>query len=723
MDQPVSRKRKKRRAALNVRNEAPIPACDTALWEQINQVNTKLTAYIQAIEQVALVSVTDKSGKIIYANEVFCEVSGYSQDELLGQNHRVLNSGHHPKAFFVNMWHEITHGRLWHEEICNRSKNGSLYWVDSTIVPLRNTDGQIDRYLSVRVDITANMEREGHLQKRLNARMCLFEMRREILQASQVGTLRNLILEKLVGAMQFSHLAVSSMLIDGKYYSSDTTMSPDTQHLPTLQGEIRSKHKVRGWIKVQYREPRPFLLPEEQDVIQSASEDFALWLERNETEEYVRYQANHDGLTQLPNRCHMKRILDRLIGERRHNIGRFAVLFIDLDHFKIINDSLGHETGDLLLKEVAKKLTSCVRKEDIVARQGGDEFIVLICNVNSYGDVETVAQKIVEQIKLPFTNNNSVLYIGASIGIAMFPDDGETVDTLLRSSDLAMYEVKQAGRNSYQFFSSEMNRLVVEGHRMKVALHEALNRHEFELYFQPIMDHSSQRIVSMEVLLRWRRAGNELVSPGKFIPLAEESGLIIPIGAWVLRAACQQIESWRRQGIEVPRLTVNLSMKQLGTKQFVHDVITILRETGVRADCITLEVTESMLAENTTDVAQKLHQLSSLGFHIAVDDFGTGYSCMALLKNYPIDLLKIDQTFVRNICADKNDAAIVIAIIAMAHGLGMRVVAEGVETPEQLDFLSEKNCDFYQGYLFYKPQPASDIVNSLRRSDVFVSLR
>jgi len=343
---------------------------------------------------------------------------------------------------------------------------------------------------------------------------------------------------------------------------------------------------------------------------------------------------------------------------------------------------------------------------------------VLICNVDSHRDAEAVAQKIAEQVKLPFTINNSVLYVSASIGIAMFPGDGETTDILLRSGDLAMYQVKQAGRNGYQFFSSEINKSMTERYRMKVALHEALDHHEFELYFQPIVDHANQNIVSMEVLLRWHRTGNELVPPDKFIPLAEESGLIIPIGAWVLRTACQQIESWRHQGIEVPRLTVNLSIKQLSAKQFMHDVHTILRETGVSANCITLEITESMLAENTTDIAQKLHQLSSLGFRIAIDDFGTGYSCMALLRNYPIDLLKIDQTFVRNICADKNDAAIVTAIIAMAHGLGMQVVAEGVETQGQLDFLSERNCDFYQGYLFYKPQPASDIVNSLRRSDV-----
>lgn len=718
MDQPISRKRKKRRAALSVLNDVVIPACDITQRIQVNELNARLMAYTQAIERIALVSITDKRGKIIYASDVFCRVSGYTQDELFGQDHRILNSGQHPKAFFVNMWREIAHGRLWHEKICNRSKNGSLYWVDSTIVPLRNTDGQIDHYLSVRIDITANMEGEGYLQKRLNARMRLFEMRREILQARQVDTLRNLTLEKLVGAMQFSHLAVSSILIDGKYYSSDKTILPDVQHLPALQSEIRSRQKVRGWIKVQYREPRPFLLPEEQDIVQAISEDFALWLERNETEEYVHYQANHDGLTQLPNRRYLKSILDRLIRERRHGNKRFAALFIDLDHFKIINDLLGHETGDLLLKEVARKLASCVRKEDIVAHQGGDEFIVLICNVDSHRDAEAVAQKIAEQVKLPFTINNSVLYVSASIGIAMFPGDGETADILLRSGDLAMYQVKQAGRNGYQFFSSEMNKSMTERYRMKVALHEALDRHEFELYFQPIVDHASQHIVSMEVLLRWHRTDNELVPPDKFIPLAEESGLIIPIGAWVLRTACQQIESWRRQGIEVPRLTVNLSIKQLSAKQFMHDVLTILRETGGRADCITLEITESMLAENTTDIAQKLHQLSSLGFRIAIDDFGTGYSCMALLRNYPIDLLKIDQTFVRNICTDKNDAAIVIAIIAMAHGLGMQVVAEGVGTQEQLDFLSERNCDFYQGYLFYKPQPASDIVNSLRRSDV-----
>lgn len=718
MDQ--SHNGKNRPNAPAAQNEAAIPFCDIAPWSQINQINAELTAYIQAIEKVALVSLTDKSGKILYANEVFCQVSGYTQDELIGQDHRILNSGYHPKAFFVNMWREIAHGRLWHDEICNRTKNGSLYWVDSTIVPMRDIQGKIDRYLSVRVDITARKKKEDNLQKRLDARAHLYEIRCEILRAKQKDALCRLLLEKLVHVMQFSHLAVASITVDDEYHCSDKELSTDIRHLPALEGEIRTGKKTRGWIRVQYRESRPFLLPEEQDIIRMIAEDLALWLERNETSERIRFQANHDELTQLPNWRFLRDALNRFIREQRHKVDRFAVLFIDLDHFKMINDSLGHETGDLLLKKVARKLASCVRKHDIVARQGGDEFVVVLCSIEP-DDVESVVQKILKQIRSPLTINDSILYIDASIGIAMYPDDGKTVDALLRSSDLAMYEVKRTGRNGYRFFSSELNGWIVEKHRMKVDLHEALNRHEFELHFQPIMDRGGQTIASMEVLLRWRRLGKEWVPPDKFIPVAEESGLIIPIGRWILRSVCQQIKSWQQQGIDVPRLAVNLSLKQMDAKQFIHDVNAIFQETGVRADLITFEVTESMLAENPADIVQKLHQLASLGFRIAIDDFGTGYSCLALLKNYPISYLKIDKVFIRDICHDKNDAAIVNAIIAMAHGLEIEVVAEGVETQQQLDFLSERDCDFYQGYLFYKPLPANDIVNSLRSKDVSVS--
>ncbi|MGG7054813.1 EAL domain-containing protein [Nitrosomonas sp. ANs5] len=687
--------------------------------EQTNIANVELVAYIEAIERLALVSITDRKGRILHVNNIFCRVSGYSFSELLGQDHRILNSGAHPKAFFVNMWREIAHGRIWHQEICNRTKHGELYWVDSTIVPIKSGNDHIDRFLSVRVDITARKEREAYLEKRLKARDHLFEIRREILRAQSIASLIATILSRTVLAMQFPQAAVSTIYLDGKRYSSDALDQVRPRDPSTLQSDICVKHRVRGWIQVAYREPRPFLLPEERDLVQSVAEDFGAWLDRQETEAYVRYQADHDGLTQLPNRRYLKRKLKKLIEERRQEEGRFAIMFIDLDHFKGINDTLGHEMGDLLLKEVAARLLACMRHEDIVVRQGGDEFIVLIQSVQALVDVEIIAQKLVEQMMQPFCIENKVLRVGASVGIALFPEDGQDVKMLLRCGDLAMYQAKHAGRNGYQFFSRELDKLMAERHRTEVALRRALDNNELVLHFQPIVDDINASIASMEVLLRWQHPEDGLVPPARFIPLAEETGLIVPIGAWVIRTACLQINTWQQQGLTVPRLTINLSVRQLGMKDFVDDVRIILQETGVAADLITLEVTESMLAKNVNQVAAVLRSLSALGFRIAIDDFGTGYSCMSSLKHYPIDLLKIDRHFVRDVCIDENDAAIVTAIIAMAHGLGIEVVAEGVESIEQLDFLRKKNCKFYQGYLFCKPLPAAEIIHLLQKKTRF----
>lgn len=696
--------------------------------EQKNIANVELVAYIEAIERLALVSITDRKGRILHVNNIFCRVSGYSFSELLGQDHRILNSGTHPKAFFVHMWREIAYGRIWHQEICNRTKLGELYWVDSTIVPIKNGNDHIDRFLSVRVDITARKEREAYLEKRLKARDHLFEIRREILRAQNIESLIATILSRTVLAMQFPQAAVSTIYLDGKRYSSDVTDQVLPSGPSALQNEICVKRKVRGWIQVAYREPRPFLLPEERDLVQSVAEDFGAWLDRQETEAYVRYQADHDGLTQLPNRRYLKRKLKKLIearrrvmAERRQEESRFAIMFIDLDHFKAINDTLGHEMGDLLLKEVAARLLACMRHEDIVVRQGGDEFIVLIQRVQTLVDVEIIAQKLVEQMMQPFCIENKMLRVGASVGIAMFPEDGQDVKMLLRCGDLAMYQAKHAGRNGYRFFSRELDKLMAERHRTEVALRRALDNSELVLHFQPIVDDINAGIASMEVLLRWQHPEDGLVPPARFIPLAEETGLIVPIGAWVIRTACLQIKTWQQQGLIVPRLTINLSVRQLGMKDFAGDVMAILQETGVAANLITLEVTESMLVENVSEVAAVLCSLSALGCRVAIDDFGTGYSCMSSLKHYPIDFLKIDQHFVRDICTDENDAAIVTAIIAMAHGLGMEVVAEGVESIEQLDFLRKKHCRFYQGYLFCKPLPAAEIIHLLQKQTLFLN--
>ena len=437
--------------------------------------------------------------------------------------------------------------------------------------------------------------------------------------------------------------------------------------------------------------------------------------ERKDSEQRILYMASYDALTQLPNRTLLQdRIQQALVHNHRHNL-QAAVLFIDLDKFKIINDTLGHDYGDSLLKEASLRLQAEVRSEDTVARHGGDEFIILLSTIAQPQDAGLIAQKLLESLVLPFFIKGKELHISASIGIAIYPDDGHDMETLLKNSDIAMYHAKETGRNNYQFFSAKMNEQAAEKQAISSYLRHAVKRNELFLVYQPVVDMVSGQMSGMEVLLRWQHPDLGLISPVKFIPLAEESGLILAIGDWVLRTACLQLREWQLQGYEVPRMAINLSAKQFRQTALVENIAMILAETGVAAHNIGIEITESMLVQNIDEVAATLLVLSNMGLEISIDDFGTGYSSLSYLKRFPIHKLKIDKSFVNDIAIHPDDAAIVKAIIAMAHGLQMSVVSEGVETNDQFEFLREHGCEQYQGYLYSMPLPAAKIESKLKR--------
>ena len=436
--------------------------------------------------------------------------------------------------------------------------------------------------------------------------------------------------------------------------------------------------------------------------------------DRKDAEQRISYMASHDALTSLPNRTLLQdRIQQTLVHNQRRNL-QAAVLFVDLDKFKIINDSLGHDIGDELLKEAAARLVADVRSEDTVARQGGDEFIILLATISNPQDAAIIGQKILDSLCRPFFIKGKELLISASIGIAIFPDDGSDIENLLKNSDIAMYHAKESGRSNYQFFSAEMNQQAAEKQALSVDLRHAIERNELFLVYQPVVDMFSGNIGGMEVLLRWQHPLHGLISPVKFIPLAEETGLILPIGEWVIRTACNQIAEWKQAGIIVPRLAINLSPQQFRQKLLANTIAQILSETNTAASHIGIEITESMLVHNIDEVVETLLNLSNMGLEISIDDFGTGYSSLSYLKRFPINKLKIDKSFVDDIATHPDDAAIVKAIIAMAHGLSMKVVTEGVETAEQLKFLREQGCEQYQGYIFSKPLLPADALHLLQ---------
>ena len=447
--------------------------------------------------------------------------------------------------------------------------------------------------------------------------------------------------------------------------------------------------------------------------------------ERKLIEQQFQSLAHFDSLTCLPNRTYMMEKLSQLLVQARWNNHTLALLFIDLDHFKKINDTLGHDAGDKMLKEVASRLVECVRDSDTVARMGGDEFMIILPKITKAQDAAVIAQRVIESFDSPFTLNGHDCMIGASIGISQYPTDGDDYESLVKNADIAMYKAKEIGGKNYQFYNPAMNMAAFQQLVLENKLRVAVENKEFVLHYQPLINLKDFRIEGMEALIRWKDPEMEdLIYSSQFIPLAEETGLIIPIGEWVLEEACHQAKRWQDAGFPSMKMSVNISGRQFRQHNMVEQVAETLRITRIDATCLELELTESVLLQ--TEVTTKvLNDINSMGVQLSIDDFGTGYSSLSYLKKLPIRKLKIDQTFVEGITQDASDREIVKAIISMSHSLNIRVLAEGVETLEQLKFLKESGCDEAQGYLFCRPQPAEDLGKILSKTErtVFAPLK
>ena len=420
----------------------------------------------------------------------------------------------------------------------------------------------------------------------------------------------------------------------------------------------------------------------------------------------MSYLAQHDSLTDLPNRVLLNDRLTEAIALSSRHERKLAVLFLDLDRFKHINDSLGHIVGDRLLQSVGRRLFTCVRSSDTVSRQGGDEFVVLLWEVKHAQDAAVAAEKILQALREPHLIDQHELHITGSIGIVTYPDDGTDAETLMKKADFAMYHAKETGRDSYQFFKSEMNVQAIERQSLEGSLRHAIERQELLLYYQPKINLATGGMTGVEALIRWHHPQRGLVPPGQFIAIAEECGLIVPIGRWVLSEACRQARAWQVAGLPPMCVAINISSVELRAPGFASGVRAILRETGLEPRYLELELTETFLMQDSRSTAEVLKELKEIGVLLALDDFGTGYSSLSYLKRFPIDAVKIDQSFVRDLTTDPDDAGIVTAVIAMGRSLHMRVVAEGVETREQLEILQEHGCPQGQGYYFSRPVPA-----------------
>jgi len=463
------------------------------------------------------------------------------------------------------------------------------------------------------------------------------------------------------------------------------------------------------------------LLQRLADNVSFALENFDRVDEKTKADERIEYLASHDSLTSLPNREMFNELLRHAIEAARRYQRRFAVLFIDLDRFKVINDSLGHDAGDMLLVEIAKRLRGALRSSDVVARLGGDEFVVILEEAADSEDVERIASNLLTVLNQSLQLSGHECHTTASIGIAMYPSDGSDVQTLTKNADMAMYLAKEDGKNGFRFFTKEIKTQSIERLTLETALRRALDRDQFALHYQPKVDMITGQITGVEALLRWTHPELGVLSPMQFIPLAEETGLIVPIGRWVLREACAQNMAWQRRGLRPVSMAVNLSPRQFADEHLLQDIDEALSSSGMSPVLLQLEVTESMVMRNVPRAIKVLNAIQSRGIRLAIDDFGTGYSSMSLMKQFPIDTIKIDRSFVRDLPKDSEDQAIAQAIISMGKALGMTVIAEGVETVEQQAFLRSHCCDEMQGYLFSKPLPPRQLASLLRSAPVLVS--
>jgi len=606
------------------------------------------------------------------------------------------------------------------EETQRMGRDGRLIDVTMTVAPIYDAEGLVSGTMVTIADISRRKEAEAALREsEAHLRLAM--------EAAEMGmwyweceTDRFTYSEGL--GLLFGQTADAPMV---DYRVLQNALHPDDRDLfaATVRHAVRQGSDFQVDYRVVWPDGTVHWIANRAQVHRDAKSGRAIRIvgvgmdltDRKIAEQRIAHMAHHDALTGLPNRVLLRDRIQQAIAQAHRNQLQLAVLFIDLDHFKNINDSLGHQVGDRLLQAVASRILACVREGDTVSRVGGDEFVIVIPAIESSGDASSVAGKILEVLGDVFHLHGNDLHVAASIGISLYPSDGGDAETLMRNADTAMYHAKDSGRANFQYFTQHMNVAAQQRLTLENALRRGLEGGEFELYYQPLHDLRDRSITGVEALIRWNRPGGELVSPGEFIAVAEESGLIVPMGEWVMREALRQARIWQGEGRAL-RMAVNVSANQLARSSFVERLRRLIQETGVDPALVELEVTEGVIVEGAGDAREAIDQIAALGVGIAIDDFGTGYSGLAYLKRLPIDTVKIDQSFVRDLTIDPDDAAIVTAIVAMARSLGVDVIAEGVETEEQVAELLRLGCFRAQGYLLSRPMPAHAITRLLRAS-------
>jgi diguanylate cyclase (GGDEF)-like protein/PAS domain S-box-containing protein len=599
-----------------------------------------------------------------------------------------------------------------------RHADGRVRWVLERGVGLRNAHGQLAWIEGFIQDISERMAANEALHEAVRRYRSLFEHATEgIFQTTPEGRYLN---ANPALARIYGHDSPDTLIAHLHDIPRQLYVLPERRvefvRLMQEQGAVRNFES-----QVYHCDGRIIWISENARAVKDADGSVQFFegtvvdvTERKQHDAELEYQASHDSLTGLPNRSLLRDRIEQAIVKAQRDGHHVAVVFVDLDHFKLINDSLGHHVGDRLLLEVADRLMACIRGHDSVARQGGDEFVIVLTEQHDEHETIAIVSRLLEVISQPWMDEDQEYGLSCSVGISCYPNDGSDPDALLRCADAAMYQAKASGRSTYHFYTPELNQAISERLELENSLRHALERDEFRVYYQPRVEVASGRIIGAEALIRWDCPGKGLIPPDSFISIAEETGLIIPIGQWILEEACRQNSAWQRAGLPPISVSVNLSPIQFRHAGLVSSVADALAQAALDPACLELELTESFVMQDAERINVAMQALKKLGVDIAVDDFGTGYSSLSYLKRFPVDRLKVDKSFVRDIDSDPDDAAIVRAIITLGHALGLKVVAEGVETSAHLDFLRQHGCDELQGYYFSRPVPAAGMEALLR---------
>ncbi len=677
-------------------------------YRRVRQTSLELKAFRFAIENSDnTVVITDADRNILYANEAFERNSGYTKAEVIGKNPNVLKSSLHSEEFYTEMNETLDRGKKWQGELINKRKDGTLFYEKVSIVPMI-VNGELLQYLAIKLNVTEYIK----TQQRLQQSAAVYEMigdgiviadnEKKILSVNpsfvhMFGYAEEELVGKEITAINSSYQGEvlyrkiwAKLLAKDQWRGKIDNLTKSGKHIPALLAitVVRdTKEDVQNYIAT---------YTNLEDII--------------EMEEKADFLAYHDTLTRLPNRAYVERELADIFELARAEKDRVAILFIDLDRFKVINDSLGHHIGDGMLVTLAERLKKVVGKHDLLARFGGDEFIVVMSGINEKKDISLLAERILMSVREMIAVKDYHLNTTASIGIALFPDDGNSINVIVKHADGAMYHAKDRGKDNYQFYTKALSVDMQMRLELEQKLLHALDRNELYLEYQPQYDLQSRKMCGVEALVRWRNSELGIISPEKFVSIAEETGAIVKIGYFVFEEACKAYMRWRAEGIELDWIAINLSSIQFRQEDLLENFIAIIEKTGMSPLNLEMEITERCMMEYTEENLDILEVFRKMGSSVSIDDFGTGYSSMSYLKQLAIDKIKIDKSFVDHLPSDRNDQEVSRAIIALSHSLGYQVIAEGIETKEQEDFLKEHGCDYGQGYYFGRPLGNDDLI-------------